>query len=121
MKKNLIEANVVLAKCSTFPKTYGIRIERRMDKIWYCTWAFPLSEKTANNEGFESTMISGRVEYDPEYPGCPFCGTSDWVSCGKCRKITCFTSSDNFFTCMWCGNSGEVTRSDSFDLHGGDY
>ena len=121
MRNDVVEANVVLAKCSRSRKSYGIRIERRRDNIWYCTWAFPLSESGASNEGYGSTMISGRVEIDSEYPGCPYCGTKAWVSCGSCKKLSCWINGEHYFSCMWCGNSGEVTAADSFDLQGGGY
>jgi len=121
MKENVREATVVLAKCGKTHRTYGIRIERRTDNVWYCTWAFPITETGASNEGYGSTMISGRVDTDPEYPGCPYCGSMGWVSCGGCKKLTCWGSDDRYFTCEWCGNSGEVREADTFDLQGGGY
>lgn len=45
MKNNVKEANVVMARCASTSKSFGIRMERRTDDVWYCTWAFPLSEK----------------------------------------------------------------------------
>lgn len=115
------EANVVMSKCRKSHRTYGIRIERRNNNIWYCTWAFPLSEKGASNEGYGNTMISGVVDTDPEYPGCPYCGGPGWVSCGKCGKLTCWGNEETNFKCAWCGNSGEVVASEKFDLRGGGY
>ena len=44
MREDVREANVVLAKCRKSHRMYGIRIERRMNNVWYCTWAFPISE-----------------------------------------------------------------------------
>ena len=52
---------------------------------------------------------------------CPYCGSMGWVSCGGCKKLTCWGSGDRYFTCEWCGNSGEVRESDTFDLQGGGY
>lgn len=121
MREDVREANVVLAKCRNSHRTFGIRIERRLDNVWYCTWAFPISEIGASNEGYGSAMISGRVDLDPEYPGCPYCGSRGWVSCGNCGKLTCWGNEERFFSCAWCGNSGEVTAAESFDLKGGGY
>ena len=121
MREDVREANVVLAKCRKSHRMYGIRIERRTDNVWYCTWAFPITETGASNEGYSSTMISGRVETDPEYPGCPYCGGRGWVSCGNCGKLTCWGNDENYFTCTWCGSSGEVTAAETFDLQGGGY
>lgn len=120
MRNEVLEANVVAAKCRNARKMYGIRIEKRTDKTWYCTWAFPISEKGASNEGYGTTMISGRVDLDTEYPGCPYCGSTGWVSCGKCGKLTCW-GDETKFKCTWCGNTGTVTASDTFDLTGGGY
>ena len=71
MRADVREANVVMAKCKSAKRPFGIRIEKRTNNVWYCTWAFKLSEQAGSNEGYGSAMISGRVDVDPEYPGCP--------------------------------------------------
>ncbi|TGX96150.1 hypothetical protein E5357_17165 [Hominisplanchenecus murintestinalis] len=121
MREDVLEASVVMAKCRTSHQPYGIRIEKRRNNTWYCTWAFKLSEKSAGNEGYGSTMISGRVDVDPEYPGCPYCGGNGWVSCGHCNKLTCYNGEGDSFTCAWCGNSGKLQSAETFDLSGGGY
>jgi len=121
VREDVREANVVMAKCRTSQRPYGIRIEKRMNGTWYCTWAFKLSEKAGSNEGYGENMISGRVDIDPEYPGCPYCGATGWVSCGNCKKLTCYSGEETRFKCAWCGNSGELQTSDTFDLSGGGY
>lgn len=121
MQENVIEASVVLTKCRKAYKTYGIRVEHKTDNIWYCTWAFPISETNASNEGYGSTMISGRVDIDLKYPGCPYCGGRGWVSCKNCGKLTCWSDDEKEFTCKWCGSSGQVTSAETFDLQGGGY
>ena len=65
-------------------------------------------------------MISGRVDLDPEYPGCPYCGTRGWVLCGTCGKLMCWDD-DESFKCLWCGATGTVTAAETFDLTGGGY
>lgn len=120
MRNDVLEANVITAKCRNAKKTFGVRVEKRTDMAWYCTWTFPISEKSASNEGYGATMISGRVELDEEYPGCPYCGAMGWASCGACGKLTC-CGDEEFFKCGWCGNSGTLTESDTFDLTGGGY
>ena len=87
----------------------------------YCTWAFKLSEQAGSNEGYGSAMISGRVDVDPEYPGCPYCGSTGWVSCGNCGKLTCYNGEGHTFTCTWCGQSGELQSAETFDLSGSGY
>ena len=121
MSKKSGEANVVMAKCGKSHKPYGIRIEERMDNIWYCTWAFKLSEQAAHHEGYGNTMITGRVDLDSKYPGCPYCGAGGWVSCGKCGKLTCYDGEKKRFICSWCGGSGKVQVAEIFDLSGGGF
>lgn len=120
MRKDVREANVVLAKCRKSYQTYGIRIEYRTDDIWHCTWAFPITETGASNEGYGDTMISGRVEADSEFPGCPYCGGRGWVSCANCGKLTCWDD-ENLFTCAWCKSSGKVVSAETFELKGGGF
>lgn len=121
MRDDVREASVVMAKCKLSYKSYGIRVERRANDVWYCTWAFQLTEKAGNNEGYGNNMISGRVEVDMEYPGCPYCGGKGWVSCGRCGKLTCYNGEGNCFTCAWCKNSGELQTAEMFELSGGGY
>ena len=121
MKNNVKEANVVMARCASTSKSFGIHMERRTDDVWYCTWAFPLSEKSASNEGYTNTVISGRMEFDDEYPGCPHCNSTGWVKCWSCGKLTCWSSKDKSFSCKWCGVSGEVESADEFELNAGGY
>lgn len=121
MREDVREANVVMAKCKSSKRPFGIRIEKRINNVWYCTWAFKLSEQVGSNEGYGSTMISGRVDVDSEYPGCPYCGGNGWVSCGNCGKLTCYNGEGHTFTCTWCGQSGELQSAEIFDLSGGGY
>ena len=121
MKENVKQASVVMAKCFSSHRTYGIRVEQRTDNVWYCTWAFKLPEKSGKNEGYGENMISGKISLDPEYPGCPYCGAHGWISCGKCGKLTCYNGEEGIFTCSWCGSSGEIRSADTFDLNGSGY
>lgn len=115
------EANVILARCDKSKKSFGIRIEKKADQIWYCDWAFKISEKGASNEGYGSSMISGKVSLDGAYPGCPYCGTDSWVSCAKCGKLTCCAIGAETSTCAWCGHSANVVQGEDFKLTGGGY
>ena len=121
MRKDVVEANVVMAKCHKSGGSYGIRIEKRTNNTWYCNWAFKLSEKSAGHEGYGNSMISGRVELDAEYPGCPYCGGPGWISCDNCKKLTCYNGTDTKFTCMWCGAKGILESASNFDLSMGGF
>lgn len=118
--KESSQATVVMARCRRSGQTYGIRLEKRQDGVWYCTWAFMLGAKAAANEGYGETLVSGRVDIAPEYPGCPYCEAMGWFSCGKCGKLTC-NDGESHVTCSWCGSSGECQQAERFDLKGGGY
>ena len=119
MKNNVLEANVVMARCGKTGQAFGIRVEKRTDNNWYCTWAFPMSESAASKEGY-SSKVSGTILFDDEYPGCPHCQNSGWVLCG-CGKLTCWTATEKTVTCKWCGKQSEVEVKSNFDLQGGGY
>ena len=121
MNKDVIEANVIIANCNVSKRPFGIRIEKRKNNIWYTNWAFKISEKSVAREGYDNTTISGKIESDIEYPGCPFCGANYWFSCGRCGKLTCWNGSDEIVTCVSCGNSGSVKIKENFDLKGSNY
>ena len=59
MKQDVREASVVMAKCRISHKLYGIRIEKRTNNVWHCTWAFKLTEKAGSNEGYGCTIYRG--------------------------------------------------------------
>jgi transcription elongation factor Elf1 len=83
------------------------------------TWAFPINDRKAKHEGFDANTVTGSMDSDDEYPGCPHCGSMGFVQCG-CGKIGCNDGSD-YYTCPWCGDSGELESADSFDVSGGGY
>ena len=120
MANPMNEATVVLCKCGRSKKTFGIRIEKRQG-TWWETWAFPISDKSASNEGYDNVQITGNINIDPSYPGCPYCGTSNWVNCGNCNKLTCWDSSKKEAVCECCGNRGTPEYADDFNLSGGGY
>jgi transcription elongation factor Elf1 len=62
---------------------------------------------------------------DSEYPGCPHCGDGGYARC-SCEKIGCLGGMEKkddkmFYTCPWCGNTGEMEFADSIDVSGGGY
>lgn len=120
MKRNLREATVIMAKCKQTKQSFGIRTEKMLDNTWHCTWTFRLDDKAAANEGYVSTLVSGKIVFDEGYPGCPYCKSTGWFCCSSCGRLTCFEN-ETTVTCSWCGNSGNTVHSDTFDLKGGGY
>jgi predicted RNA-binding Zn-ribbon protein involved in translation (DUF1610 family) len=45
------------------------------------------------------------------YAGCPSCGASRLVQCGRCARLTCWDPSWEIYRCPHCGNSGQVDRT----------
>jgi hypothetical protein len=114
-----LNAKVILVKCAKTKKPYGIRIEER-GRDWMRTWAFKIDERKAKHEGFDANTVTGSMNADDEYPGCPHCGGKGFVQC-SCGKIGCFDDSTDYYTCPWCGNSGKVQSAESFDVSGGGF
>ena len=116
-----LNATVVLAKCAKTKRLFGMRVEQR-GKDWVRTWAFPIDEQKAKNEGFTANKVSGSMNAVDDYPGCPHCKASGFVLC-SCGKISCWNggSETNRHTCPWCGQTCEVKTAENFDVRGGGY
>jgi len=115
------EATVVMANCQKRKKIFGIRVEK-INNNWHFTWAFPINEKAAKREGYDSTTIKGAILIDDEYLGCPYCNSRSFVHCGYCNKISCWDGNNSEFKCPACGYSGKIEFVESFDnIKGGGY
>jgi hypothetical protein len=119
-----LNAKVIMSKCSKTKQAFGIRIEER-GHDWVRTWAFKIDERKAKREGFEANTVSGSMNADSGYPGCPFCGSQGFIQCG-CGKTGCDggvvkREKSAEVTCPWCGNSGKLVTAESFDVSGGGY
>ena len=116
-----MEAAVILAKCPKNRQLYGMRAQKMNDGEWWRTWAFPIDEGRARQEGYDSTQVFSGMNQTDEYPGCPYCGATGFVQCGKCGKLNCWKG-ENTYTCLWCGNKmTRIVSSSSFELSGGDH
>lgn len=105
-----MEARIALCKCKEGGNIYGVRFEKT-ENGWKYTWAFPVKEAAAKREHYDETKIVGQIFHDNGYPGCPYCGTKDFVVC-NCGKLNCHNGSDTHFTCNWCGLSGTLGSYD---------
>lgn len=118
--KTPVKANVVIMKCPETKKVYGVRVEEH-EGDWFRTWAFPISERRAEREGFDKVVITGNLYPTDDYNGCPYCKTLRFVKCGRCGKLSCWNNEEKI-SCAWCGLSGNVTPiHDEIDVSSGDY
>lgn len=51
--------------------------------------------------------VQGVFEVGDEFRGCPSCGNTGIVRCGRCGHLTCWDGTDSFH-CPTCGNVGHV-------------
>lgn len=107
----LLNAAVILSKCTQSGSVFAVRIEETANKDWMRTWAFPIDESVASKEKFEKQKVQGNLMAREDYPGCPHCKTSDFVHCGTCNRIFCYHGQDEI-TCPWCGNHSKVVTAD---------
>lgn len=114
-----VKANVILVKCTQSKKLFGMRVQQQ-GSDWIRTWAFPIQENVASKEGFGNVKIQGSLNVTDEYPGCPYCETKGFFSCGVCNKLNCYHG-EELTKCEWCGNSAETSAVDEFEVEGGGY
>jgi predicted RNA-binding Zn-ribbon protein involved in translation (DUF1610 family) len=113
-----------MAKCSSTGETFGMRIEQRGGD-WVRTWAFPIDRRKAEREGFDANTVSGSMNPDDTYPGCPYCGNAGIVQC-YCKKTGCGGGIQNNgdhadYTCPWCGSNFTPMTVDSVTVSGEGY
>lgn len=107
-----------MATCGIAKRPFAIRTEKSGSR-YIMDWTFIIDENRSKEEGFEQNMVSGSFDFGEEYPGCPHCGAMSWYECGSCKSIVCYNGKDQTIKCPKCGNEGELTNCDSFDLSGG--
>ncbi|MCR4562020.1 MAG: hypothetical protein K5694_02290 [Bacilli bacterium] len=74
--KKRVEAVVGIAKCPKTGKLYGVRIDSSRPK-WIATWAFEIDDAEAKREKYTANVFPPDLQYDKEYPGCPYCHTHE--------------------------------------------
>jgi hypothetical protein len=99
----------VVMKCSQSLTTMMAHFELS-GGCWYLTEATEAATMQANSAD-DVAQLGGGFSVGPEYSGCPSCRSDSFASCGVCREISCWNSSDRRFTCGFCRNSGLVAGS----------
>ena len=117
---NIINARIIICKCSSCKKVFGMRTEETGYRQWMVNWAFPISDKRVKSEKYDLNRIEGSFSLASEYPGCPYCGNRSFFSCGKCGKLTCWDSNTVEVTCSYCGVIDKISGTISSIDVGGD-
>lgn len=104
---------IILCRCGETKKLFGMRTEEIRSKTWTINWAFPVSDRRARAEKYDSTTITGSFSLAQEFPGCPYCGNDSFFSCGACGKLTCWNAIDEQVKCSNC--NATITLSGEID------
>ena len=115
------EAKIALCMCKEGKRPFGVRFEQ-YENEWKATWAFEIKkEGSEHREKYDKTSLKGKIRWDDDYPGCPYCGSRGFVICCDCGGLNCnIHSSDETFTCGWCGETGILSeyQGDGFNAGG---
>ena len=114
------EAFAVLAECEETKKPFGITIDPKGRDLHF-VWAFKIDRSKAHREGFDGASVNGTtISLDPNFNGCPHCGSKQFYICNNCKTIVCWHGQERV-TCPHCHQSGIITTTESFNLKGGGF
>lgn len=107
MAKN--EAVFLSINCIDTHSRFYARYDFSYDEMWVLSYGVKeIPQDTLGNcnsvESAKIDLLKSRI--GPQYK-CPFCGNKEFVRCGKCAKLTCY-SGMGMFKCDYCGNTGNV-------------
>lgn len=74
-----------MAVCEETKQPFGITVDLIDPRRYKFVWAFKIDKERAHREGYDEHSVTGSVELDPDYPGCPYCGTKQFYIC-RCGK-----------------------------------
>ena len=113
------EAFAVLAECEETKNPFGITIDP-IGKNLRLIWAFKIDRKKAQHEGFSGVTVSGSISLDPNFKGCPHCGSKRFYICDNCKTIVCWHGQERV-TCPHCHQVGTIYTTETVSLKGGGY
>lgn len=97
----ILDAKVVLCRCEENAQLYGMLVEKRTPNDWFIKWTFPVSEQRAKSERYDQTVITGNIQYDASYPGCPYCKAPGYYKC-VCGNYICLRANQQESNCPVC-------------------
>lgn len=103
------EAVFIPINCVSTHKTFYARYDYAYDNKWVLTYglkSIPSDSSGGISTGNMSKIDMSNTRVGPQYK-CPYCGNYDFVRCGRCHKLTCYSGSGKF-VCDHCGNTGDV-------------
>lgn len=86
MSKLSNKAFAIMAMCETTKEHFGITVDPR-NGCYAFTWAFKIKKEQAKKEGYEQTHVSGKVMYDKDFNGCPYCGSKNSIFVTDAEKL----------------------------------
>ena len=103
------ETVMLPVKCASLHKTFYARYDYAYDGVWVLAYGLKdiPSDSSSTSVGGVSTIDISNSRTGPQYK-CPYCGNREFVRCGRCHKLTCYSGGGKF-TCDHCGNVGDVT------------
>jgi len=113
------KAFAIMAMCEETKKQFGITVDPRGNNVYAFCWGFKIKEEQAKREGYDKSHVRGQVLYDPEFNGCPHCGSKQFYIC-RCGKVICWHGQE-FVTCPSCGLSTTLEAANEVDLSGGGF
>lgn len=113
------KAFAIMAVCEETKKSFGITVDYISQRRYKFVWSFKINKDKAHREGYDAKTVTGSVELDSQYPGCPYCGSKQFYIC-SCGRIVCYHG-QRIVTCPECGRTGELSTVSEIDLRGGGY
>jgi hypothetical protein len=113
----------VSARCTQTGQEFLMRFEQKGPQLWSLVsrliWVGPLarvqtSQTRSKSASSPHIWMSGTINIDPLYKGCPHCEainrySSTFVKCSVCGNLGCSTPITTEFACPWCGNRGPIS------------
>ena len=112
-------AFAIMAYCPEARKPYGVSVDPLTHGRYKFVWAFKMGAEQGKREGYDSTNVTGTIELDSEFPGCPYCKSKQFLFC-SCGAVMCWHG-QRVVTCPKCGQTGEVSSAESVNLKGGGF
>lgn len=101
---------VVVVRCQDADRIFYVRLVP-VDEWLEATHAFGqwFEPPDADQSGYGTVTLSGTLVVGQRYSGCSHCGQLGLAKCGSCERLSCWNSTDQTFSCVWCKHSGRIS------------